>query len=254
MRTKTALASLALAGLLLTAGCSTSLAPSSAAASPDTAGESPAKSISVAASGVAETSPDQAVVSVAIVATGDDASTVRERLATNASDLREALADAGIDSDQIRTEHYDIQREHREPRPTTGGEERAEPQYRGFHAFEITLSDTTKAGEVIDAAVGSGADRVEDVRFTLSEEKRRQLRQDALEDAMTNARSQADTLASEADLSVDGVHSVSTTERRYRAYETAVAAADAGGGGTAIDSGPVTVTTQVSVTYNATGT
>lgn len=253
MRTKSALASLALVGLLLTAGCSTSLSPSSAAASPEPAAESPAKSITVSASGVAETSPDEAVVSVAVVATGDNASAVRERLAENASRLRDALADAGIAEDQIRTEHYDIEHERRKPRPTSeGGKERPETQYRGVHAFEITLSNTSKAGEVIDVAVANGADRIEDIRFTLSEEKRRQLRQTALEDAMENARSQGDTLATEANLSITGVHAVSTTERGYRPYETTVAAAQSGGGGTSIESGPVTVRTQVRVVYNAT--
>lgn len=249
MRTKTALASLALAGLLLMAGCSTSLAPGSAAATPNQDGQS-MQSITVGASGTAETSPDQAVVRVGIEVTGENASIVRERLADNASALRDALAERDVDDDQIRTSHYDIDRNHRRAHPER--EEADEPAYRGVHVFEVTLSDLSKTGEVIDASVENGASRVDDVQFTLSEEKRRNLRQQALEDAMGNARSQADTLAAEGGLSVEGVHTIETNERtHFRPYEAAAAAAG-GDGGTSIDSGPVTVQTQVRVTYNAT--
>lgn len=249
MRTKTALASLALAGLLLMAGCSTSLAPGSAAATPNQDGQS-MQSITVGASGTAETAPDQAKVRVAIEVTGENATDVRERLADNASALRDALADEGIESDQIRTSHYDIDRNHRRAHPEA--KETDQPTYRGIHAFEVTLSNLSKTGEVIDASVENGASRVDGVRFSLSEEKRRDLRQQALEDAMGNARSQADTLAAEGGLSVEGVHSIETHEQpHYRPYEATVAAAG-GDGGTSIDSGPVTIRTQVRVTYNAT--
>jgi uncharacterized protein YggE len=62
-------------------------------------------------------------------------------------------------------------------------------------------------GEVIDTAVTNGADRVRDVRFTLSGETRDRLRTSALEDAMTAAREQAETIAAAADLTTDGVRS-----------------------------------------------
>jgi uncharacterized protein YggE len=249
MRTKKTFASMALAVLLLTAGCSSSLSPSGASAAPDDAAQ-PAQSITVGASGTAETSPDQAVVRVSIEVTGDDASAVRERLAENASQLRTALDEAGIAADQVRTRHYDIDRNHRRRHPERRMDE--QPAYRGVHAIEVTLSNTSKAGDVIDVAVENGAGNVDGVRFTLSEEKRRDLREDALQDAMANARSQAGTLADEGNLTVESVHSIETSERpHHRAYETSAAAGGADAS-TSIDSGPVTVTTQVRVTYNAT--
>jgi uncharacterized protein YggE len=201
------------------------------------------RSISVSAAGSAQTSPDQVTVGLSVVATGADAPTVRQAMAEDVSEMRAALTDIGVGDDQIQTERYDLGREHRPPSAE------GEPQYRGEHSFTVTIADTDRAGEIIDTAVTSGADTIDSVRFTLSEDRRRSLRQDALRDAMNNARTQADTLAAESGLTVAGVHTVRTTDRGYGPrFESAALAAD-GGGGTSVDSGPVGVQVQVDVVY-----
>jgi hypothetical protein len=200
-------------------------------------------SIAVSAAGSAQTSPDQVTVGLSVVATGSDAPAVRQAMAADVSQMRSALADIGLTDDQIQTERYDLGREHRPP----GAE--GDPQYRGEHSFTVTIADTDRAGEIIDTAVTSGADTIDSVRFTLSEDRRRSLRQDALRDAMTNARTQADTLAAASGLTVTGVHTVRTTDRGYGPrFEVAAAGGD-GGGGTSVDSGPVGVRVQVDVVY-----
>lgn len=210
---------------------------------------SSSETISVSASGSAETTPNQVTVRVAVVATGEDAPAVRQRLATNVSQMRSALTDIGISDDQIQTNRYDLNRDRREPRRE--GQQPA-TRYRGVHSFTITVNDPNRTGQVIDTAVTNGADNVEDIRFTLSEEKRRSLRKEALRDAMINARSQATTLANASDLRITGVHSVQTTERARRPLVERAAAGGGGDGGTDVASGPVGVRVQVQVTYNAT--
>ena len=85
------------------------------------------------------------------------------------------------------------------------------------------------------------------------DERRADLREDALTAAMDNARADADVLAENADLSIEGVSAVSTGSVDVRPYhaEAMTASADAAGG-TEVESGPVSVTAQVQVTYNAT--
>ena len=233
--------------LLVSAGVAGALAlgsGSAAASQPDQSG----KSITVSANGQVEATPDQAIVRVAVTATGDDSTAVREELASGAESLRSALEAYGIASEDIRTAHYDI-REERE-RTSEGTETRG---YRGVHAFEITLADTEAAGEVIDLAVDNGADTVNGVSFTLSEEKREELHNEALTKAMENARNRADTLAAAGSVSVTGVHTIVSADTNYRGYRVEAAYASAGGdAGTSIQSGPVTVTADVRVTYNAT--
>lgn len=213
-------------------------------------GQGGARTVSVSASGGAQTSPDQVTVRVAVVATGDDAPTARQRLAENVSQMRSALSDLGVSDDQIQTSRYDLRQDLRRP-PREG--EQPQLQYRGEHSFVITVSDTDMTGQIIDTAVTNGANNVEDVEFTLSEDERRSLRQEALRDAMENARGQAETLASASELTITGVHSVATSEGFHRPYlETAAAGGDGGGAPTTVDSGPVGVQVQVQVTYNAT--
>ncbi|HKL29813.1 MAG TPA: SIMPL domain-containing protein, partial [Natrialbaceae archaeon] len=127
------------------------------------------------------------------------------------------------------------------------------PIRRHFDRFGVgpQVDGDHDSGDGVDTAIDSGATNVNDVRFTLSEETRRELRTKALETAMSNARQQADTIASSADLAIVGVHSASTTDVHVPTRSVTMEAA-ADGGGTSLSSGPVTVTATVSVTYNAT--
>lgn len=201
--------------------------------------------IEVAASDEVQAQADRAVVRVAITSSGDDVEAVREDLAENASSVRDALAEIGLEDDQIRTAYYDISSN----QPYRAPEE-DQPEYSGTHAFEMTVNETERAGEVIDTAVTNGANEIDNVDFTLSAEKRADLRERALERAMDGARSEADTVAASEDLTITGVHEITTTEynRTPSALETA-AAGDAGGDATAIDGGPVTVSASVTVLY-----
>lgn len=248
---------LALAVLLVTAGCTgfvNNTAPENNAAaqqSPATNQDAPGRTITVAAGGQVQTQPNQVILRVAVEATGESASVVRQRLAENVSEMRTALADAGIESSQITTVDYDIRNRER-----FGRSEREQPPFWGRHAFSITLTeDLNQTGKVIVTAVENGVTSVEDVRFTLSTEKRRELRKQALADAMGNARDQAAVIAENANLSITGVGSVRTANVRVRPvrFEATALAGDAGGGAaTSIEGGAVTVTAQVQVAYNAT--
>lgn len=213
-----------------------------------TPGES---SVSVSATGSASAAPDQAKVRVSVTAEGNDSADVRSALATDAAALRDAL-DA-LDGVDYETAHYGIGEIHDRERERTPGS--SDAAYRGAHAFVITVDDPERVGTVIDAAADVGAE-IDGVQLTLSDEKRADLRDDAIEDAMDDARSQADTIATASDLTVTTVASVDASMDRYQpvAYETAAASDGAGGSAdTVIESGEVSVTYTVSVTYNATG-
>lgn len=268
------IAALSLAVLLVTAGCSAPLgltdAPSDGvngnpadASDPgdpgDGAGSQPKmapnggdRTIEIGTSGTAEAEPDRAVVRVAVVARSDDVSTIRDRLAANATAMREALAEAGINESQVVTTRYDIDQNYRYD-PERNPEQ---PRYRGQHAFAITLNNTSRAGPTVVTALENGANRIEGIEFTLTEETRRDLRNEALAEAVDVGRTQAETAANGTNLRITGVDTVRTTDTRVRPYrveETAYAAAgDGGGAPTSFEAGTVTVSAEAVVTYNAT--
>jgi len=211
--------------------------------------EQPAdRTIQVSGTGTVDTAPDQAVLEVAILADGEEPAPVRDDLSTGAADLTDTLDDLGV---EYETSEYNI-RQDRNPR-----DDDEEPAVRGVHAFEITLDDPDRIGEVIDGAVDAGAE-VGEVRLTLSDEQREQLRNDAIQAAMDDARQQADTIATTSGLEVAAVSSVDASQQRFSPVafdgQRAVAEAgdDAGAPPTQVETGEVTVTYRVSVTYNAT--
>ena len=236
------LAAVAVASLVLLSGCAGAIGQTDQTSSASSAN----RTVDVTASGQVSAEANQAVVSVAVEARGADAETARERLAENVSSLRDGLADAGVESGQITTSGYDIRQDYRDSRKGD-----AKPRYVARQSFQITVNDTDRAGAVIDAAVGSGATRVDGVRFTLSTERRDELKQAALEDAMNRADTKAETLATQSDMTLVRVQTVTSTDvSRGPIYAEATAVADSGGS-TSIDSGPVTVTANVHVVYAA---
>lgn len=205
------------------------------------------RTISVSATERVEAAPDQAVVHVAVRATGNDTETVRSQLATDAEALRSALDDLGV---EYETTRFAIQPQHPEERDRRGDEPTA--AYRGVHAFQVTVDDTGAVGDVVAASTDAGAE-VDGVTFTLSDERRQELRTTAIERAMADARTQASTIADAGNLTLAGVATVDATQQRYEPVvrETA-AAGDAGAPQTVIEAGEVSVTYAVEVTYNAT--
>jgi len=236
-------------------------------------------SIDVSATGSATANPDVAVLSVAVVSTADSADAARAAVAQNVSSLRDSLAAAGVAKDDIVTTTYRVnERVEKHSVPVTAGGSTSGSRtsggsvsagssstgstvgthvevkhtYEAVHGFEVTIRDPSRAGDVLDAAVSGGANRVNGVRFTLSDAKRTALRQRAIHAAMADAHSQATAVANASNLTITSLDSVSVG-----ATPGPIAYASSASGGsttapkTVIDHGPVTVTASVHATYTA---
>ena len=75
--------------------------------------------------------------------------------------------------------------------------------YLARNIVEVRVDDINRAGEVLDAAVGSGATSVSGVRFDLKD--RSAAERDALRKAVADARGRADAAAAGAGMRVDRV-------------------------------------------------
>ncbi|WP_435098892.1 SIMPL domain-containing protein [Halarchaeum sp. P4] len=206
-----------------------------------------ATTIDVTASGSVSAEPDVAVLSVAVVAQADSADAARAAVAENASSLRDALADAGIAKADIETTTYRVS----EQTQKSGEKPDTATRFQAVHGFKVTVQDSSRAGAVLDAAVAGGANRVHGVQFTLSDETRADLREQAIEAAMADARSQASAVAAAENLTITGLKSASVGGGYGGPVLYASASGDAGGAKTTIDRGPVSVTVTVQATYTA---
>lgn len=201
--------------------------------------------VSVSGVGRVSVDPDLAIVTVAVQAQAETAEAAREAVARDAERMREALREMGVPDEDVRTTYYYLS-----PRYDYERDRQELIGYVATHGFQIRTA-VDRAGAVVDTAVGNGADQVTGVQFSLTDRTQRELRAEALTNAVVDARSDADAIASAAGLSITGVHSASTGGPVVTPYVSRMAEAAAGDGRTptVFDTGPVTVTASVSIAY-----
>lgn len=240
--TRRPLVALSVVLLLITAGCLGAVpTASTAGTAASDAGSSPA--VSVSASGAVSVEPDLAVVDLVVEATAESADGARSEVAADVAAVRGALRELGLADAAVTTASFSIH-----PEYDFSGEHREVVGYRAAHALTVEAG-VDQAGAVIDVAVAAGAVRVNGVQFTLTDRSRQSAREKALGMAMDDAAADAAAIAQAADLTLDGVRSVSTSAPVVAPFAGRVAVAEDARGSTSIESGPVTVSAHVSVVY-----
>lgn len=222
--------------------------------------------VTVSGTGEVRGNPDRVLLEFEIQAREDSAGAVRDDLSRRADAVRAALRDAGLAEEDITTSRFSINErvDHRRLREADIDPDSPEARerfrfYRGTHAMEVELDDVDAVGSVIDTAVDAGVDEVDRVTFTLSEEKRTDLREEALRKAVGSAREKADAIAEEVDGEIVEATVVDASRGRIapvrRSGGVALeatptpASADGGRGSTGVEPGDVTVSVDVDVRY-----
>ena len=162
-------------------------------------------SIQTSGEAVINVKPDRAQIDIGVVTQSDTSQAAvaqnAQKLETTLSKLRQLL---GSNAD-IKTISYTLNPNYRYPK------EGGEPTITGYTAtnvVRVTLDDLTQVGKVIDAATQTGANRVQNLQFTLKDERIVQVQAQALRDAAIKARSKAEALASALGLKIVRVLSV----------------------------------------------
>ena len=168
--------------------------------------------ISVSGHGKADVSPDMATVNIGIVTTGKTAQLAQAENARVASDVTAALGQLGIFSKNIQT-HYTMSPVYEK------GDYRKAVGYRANNTVTVTVNDVAKAGQVIDAALSSGATDVNGLSFGLKDAK--SVRNTALQMAVQDARSKADAIAAALGVKIVGIQNVKEGGSNFARYEMA---------------------------------
>ena len=155
--------------------------------------------------GVVKATPDRVWVTIAAESR---AKSPREAQRVNAEAMKsvlDKLKTLGLPTDAIRTSGYDLQ-----PQFDYVNGKQSLREYVARNTVEVRVDDVARAGDVLDAAVGSGATNVSGVRFDLKD--RTSVERDALRRAVADARGRADAAAAGAGMKVD--HVVRIEEQR----------------------------------------
>ncbi|MEX2465160.1 MAG: SIMPL domain-containing protein [Gaiellaceae bacterium] len=151
--------------------------------------------ITVVGSGSARTVPDVADWSFGVQSDADTASAALNAASEATRRIVDALRDAGIDKDDVQTEQVSLY-----PRTTDDG--RAVIGYTASSTVHATIRDLGKAGSVIDAAVGAGANQIYGPTLRVSD-SRAQYRA-AVDAAFDDAKARAEALAAKAGVTLGG--------------------------------------------------
>jgi uncharacterized protein YggE len=147
--------------------------------------------IVVGGEGTVKAAPDRAWVTIGAESRARDPKEAQAQSAKAMTAVQQALATAGLPKDAIQTVGYDLQLEF------DWNEGKQIPRgYVARNTIEVRVDDIGTVGEVMDAAVGTGATSVRGLRFDVK--KRDELEREALRLAVVDARGRADAIASGA--------------------------------------------------------
>ncbi len=215
--------------------------------------ESRDKLIHVSGTGKVTTTPDQAIIVLAVETENADAKVAQQQNAQKMDAVTNALKNAGIPAKDLRTAGYNIMPvTEKDDKPLVTSRVKF---YRVTNNLEITLRDVNRAGEIIDIAVENGANRVNRLMFTLSDEKQQQFRSEALTAAVKQARGDADAVVAALGKTIIDVKEVhvggSYAPMAYDSnrYLAATDMAEGAGVPTPVEIGEIDVTATVSISY-----
>jgi uncharacterized protein YggE len=197
----------------------------------------PAKTITVSGNGTVTAVPDRASFSFTIDTRAANAAGTLARNADAAAAVVAAVKNAGIAATDIQTSQVSLS-----PQTSQNG-----TSIIGYAASTSIVVKTTidKAGSIIDAAVGAGADGVSGPNLSRSDEDA--LYREALKNAVADAGDKAKAIASAAGLTLGGVQVVV----EGGGQPVPILAAGKADSSVAIEPGTQTVEASVTVTFAA---
>lgn len=234
---------LALAGLLVLAGCS---------ALPAGGPSANTNTLSVSGVGQASAAPDIAYVDLGVTTSGPDVGPAVEQTNQTARMVMQAILEVGVDEADVQTTNFNVWSEDRSGALPVSPEGQAPAaQTTIYHAendLHVTVRDVDQLGDVIQAGLDAGANQVRGVNFGIEETTAVQA--EARAQAVEDARQRAEDLADEMGVTLGDPIVISEGIGGGGPYPVLEAAATGlGGGGPSISPGQLTVQVQVYVTY-----
>lgn len=172
--------------------------------------------LTVTGSGAVTYQPDIARISLGVRAESTSAAASANMINARAASVIAALRKLGIVDADIATSDYSIQYQapdNSDPQPmpvqpnsTAPARSARQGTYVATESIDVKTA-LSKAGQVLDAGVASGANETNGISFDTS--ARTALYREALSRAVADARAQADILAKAAGVTIAGIQSIS---------------------------------------------
>ncbi len=212
------------------------------------------QTISVTGSATASSTPDTLIV---ILGVESEAKTASESLSQNSNSLNyviSSLTNSGISKDNIQTSNFRIYPLYDSIKDSNGNYQQILIGYRVSNILSIQTDNIDSAGNIIDVAVSSGANRVDNVSFQLSDEKLQKIGDDLIADAINDATQKAEKALLPLKQKIVGVKSVIVHDNMMPYYDSPMRASFDGFAESSMKSAPIMsgeeeIRTDVSVVY-----
>lgn len=208
------------------------------------AGGAPERTLTITGTGTVHVTPDIVSVSLAVQTQDRDVAHALAENNQSAQRLLAAARSAGVADADMGTTFFAVT-----PQPQydpTTGNPTGEVIYLVDNTITVTLRDVSRLGELLQVAVDAGANNIQGVSFSVDDPSAAE--DQAREQAMTDARTRAEMLATAAGATLGAPISISTSVYLLGGYRTE-AAMGIGGGGVPTTPGTTDVQVQVFVTY-----
>lgn len=215
------------------------------ACAPAAGNQPPVRTVSVNGQAVVYAAPNIAHITIGVHSENVDP---QEAVAANnaqANRVMDALKALGVDEKDIRTSNFSIyvQDEFDMEGKRTG------TRFVVDNSVYVTLRDLEKIGEVLSGVVEAGANTIYGISFDV--EDRAALLESGRDEAIQNARQQAESIAAAAGVQLGEIQSISfyNSVPSPVMYDNKIAAQGLGGGSVPISSGQLEFTVDVSIVY-----
>ncbi len=248
MNKRVAILGLALAIVLIFAGCAPSLSvPADKGSVVVELGENiqNQNKLTVTGTGTIKIMPDVAYVTIGVVTNDTDAAKAQQSNRETMNKIFEALKKEGLTEDDMRTTNYSTY-------PRYNYDTNKVTSYEVTNMVELTITDIDNVGKYIDIAAENGANTAYPVNFSLLDQSSPY--NQALELAMTTASGKAQAIISASGNEIIDTLSIQENSYGYTAYDKYEATADmamddAASAPTPITAGELEISATVTVVY-----
>ncbi len=200
--------------------------------------------LSVSSEGSVTVIPDVGYISLGIETKNADVKEAENENSTTMHAITEALEGLGIEDTDIKTTSYNIYPQYEDY------QDEKPMHYVVSTTIEVTVKNLEDISEAIDVAIDAGANRSNSIRFDVLD--REASYNEALEDAVANAKSRADVLAAASGVKIVGVVTVNESSSMSSVYYGAARYAmsdTTSESAPSISTGDMEITANVSITY-----
>jgi uncharacterized protein YggE len=197
-----------------------------------------------------ETIPDQAEVSLGINVNQPTVAFAQDEANRVTNAISERLKSMGVEDGDIQTQNYSIY-----PEYNYENDNRNIIGYRVTANLRVKVTDFDKLNAIIDMATAEGANQVGGVNFSLSKEKEDELKNQAREEAIADAKESAQELSRLSGVKLGKVVDVQESQGGgypmpyYAKSEMMMMDAAGGGNETSVEPGSATYTYNVTLSY-----